>query len=117
MSPNESYKRKYQKHAECSFGCKLVCVDDKFSKYFMSYLGKDCCLQLNKFVYNFINSMLEESKCCNDVIKKAFNKKLVMNKKDDEDFKNSVDLYNVYVKSDVKVRGHCYIAAKYRINK
>ena len=44
-------------------GCKLVCVDDKFSEPFKSYLGKDD-------VYNFINSMIEKSKYCSDVMKK-----------------------------------------------
>ena len=39
----------------CSYGYKLVCVDDKFSKPFKTYLGKDA-------VYNFINNMIEESK-------------------------------------------------------
>ena len=30
----ESYTNKYQKDIACSYGCKLVCVDDKFSKPF-----------------------------------------------------------------------------------
>ena len=40
-------------------------------------------------VCNFINSTIEESKCCSDVMKKHFNKELVMAKEDDEDFENS----------------------------
>ena len=28
-------------HAACSYGYKLVCLHDKFSKPFKSYLGKD----------------------------------------------------------------------------
>ena len=52
------------KHVACSYGYKLVCVDDKFSKPFKSYLGEDT-------VYNFISSM-KESKYCSDVIKKTF---------------------------------------------
>ena len=44
-----------------------------FSKPFKSYLGKDA-------VYNFINSMTEESKYCSEVMKKHFNKELVMTK-------------------------------------
>ena len=53
----------YQKNVACSFGCKLVCVDNEFSKPFKSYLGEDA-------IYNFINSMIEESKYCSDVMKK-----------------------------------------------
>ena len=51
----ESYRNKYQKHFAWSYGCKLVCVDDKFSKPFKTYLGKDAAS-------NFINNMIEESK-------------------------------------------------------
>ena len=61
QNPEESYTSKYQKHIACSYGYKLVCVDDKFSKSFKTYLGKDV-------VYNFISSMIEESKYCSDVI-------------------------------------------------
>ena len=62
---NEFYTNKYQKHVACSYGYKLVCVDDKFSKPFKSYLGENA-------VYNFINSMTEESKYYSDVMKKNF---------------------------------------------
>ena len=73
LNPNESYTNKYQKHVACSYGYKLVCVDGQFSKPFKSYLGKDS-------VYNFISSMIEESKYCSDVMKKKLNKELVMRK-------------------------------------
>ena len=67
-------------------------------------------------VYNFVNSLIEESKYCNDVMKKHFNKKLVMTKKDNEDFENSSKCWicDVYVDGDVKV-DHCHTTAKYRI--
>ena len=47
-----------------SYDYKLVCVDDKFTKPFKTYLGEDA-------IYNFINSMIEENKYCSDVIKKS----------------------------------------------
>ena len=34
QSPNECHTNKYQIHVACSYGYKLVCVDDKFSKPF-----------------------------------------------------------------------------------
>ena len=34
QNPNDSYTNKYQKHVACSYGYKLVCVDDKFSESF-----------------------------------------------------------------------------------
>ena len=37
QNAEESYTTKYQKHAACSYGCKLVCVDGKFGKPFKSY--------------------------------------------------------------------------------
>ena len=32
QNPKESHTNKYQKHIACSYGYKLVYVDDKFSK-------------------------------------------------------------------------------------
>ena len=71
----------------CSYGYKLVCVDDKFSKPFKIYFGKD--------EYNFVNSMIEESKYCSDVMRKHFNKELVMTKEENENFKNSTNVGSV----------------------
>ena len=61
--------------------------------------------------------MVEESKSCSDVMKKHFNKELVITKKDNEDFKNSNKCWiydNDYIDNDVKVRDHCHITGKYR---
>ena len=96
QNSKKSYTNKYQKHIACSYGYKLECVDDKFNKLFKTYLGKDP-------VQNFINSMIEDSKYCKDVMKKHFNKELVIAKEDNEDFKNSTKGY-VYGKVKVKVR-------------
>ena len=66
--------RKYQKYFVCSGCYNLVCVDNKFSKPFKSYLGEDA-------VFNSNNSMINEIKYCRDVMKIHFNKKIVMAKK------------------------------------
>ena len=76
---NESFTNKYKKYTACSYGYKLVCVDDNFSKPFKSYLGQDA-------VCSFIDIMIKKSKYCSEVIKKHFNKGLVMAKSDSEDF-------------------------------
>ena len=55
QNPNEIYTNNSKKHIACRCGYKLVCVDDKFSKPFNSYFGKD-------EVYNFISSMIKKSK-------------------------------------------------------
>ena len=45
-SSNSSYTRKYQNHVPCSFGYKVVCVDNKFSKKIVLYRGKDAFMNL-----------------------------------------------------------------------
>ena len=50
-------------------------------------------------------------------MKKYFNKRLVMTKKDNKDFENSTKCWicdNVYIDNDVKVRVHCHITGKCR---
>ena len=69
--------KKYQKHVACSYTYKLECVDDKFGKSFKSYLDEDA-------VYNFISSMIKESKYCSDMMTKHFSKELVMTKEGNE---------------------------------
>ena len=112
QNPNESQTKKYQKHVGCSYGYKLVHVNDKFSKPFKSYLGKGA-------IYNFIRSIIKESKNCSDVMKSHFSKKLVMTKEGNEDFENSTKCwicYNDYIDADVKVRDHRHITGKYRVS-
>ena len=108
--PEESYTNKNQKPIACSNGYKLVCVDDKFRKPFKTYLGKDVACK-------FINSLIQENKYCSDVMKKHFNKVLVMTKEDNENFKNCNKCWicdNNYIYNDAKVRNHCHITGKYR---
>ena len=63
QNQDEFCTNKYQKHVACSYGYKLVCVDDILSKPFKPYLREDA-------VYNFINSMIKESKYCSELMKK-----------------------------------------------
>ena len=110
QNPNESYTSKYKKRVVCSYGYKLVCVDDKFIKPYKSYLGEDA-------IYNYISSMIEETKYCSDVMKKRFSKELVMTKEDNEYFENSTKCWicdNDFIVNDIKVRDHCHITGKYR---
>ena len=80
-TPKKCYTKKYQIHIACSNGYKLDCVDDKFSQP-NAQLNKDA-------VYNFFNNLIEENKLLYKVMKKLFNKELVMTKENNEDFKNS----------------------------
>ena len=52
---NSSYTRKYQDHISCSFGYKVVCVDNKFSKKVVLYRGKMLFTNLlNQFLMSAI---------------------------------------------------------------
>ena len=61
--------------------------------------------------------MIKESKYCCKVMKKYFNKELVVTKEDNENLKNYTKCStcdNDYVDNDAKVRDHCIITRKYR---
>ena len=59
-----------------------------------------------------VESVVKESQYCSGVIKKHFNKELVMTKEDNKIFENSTKCQicdNFYVDDDVKVRDHHHI--------
>ena len=74
-----SYTAKYQDHIRCSFVYKLVCVDDKYSKDVVLYRGKYA-------VYKFIQSVFNEYSYCRIVMKKHFNKNVIMSAEEKEQF-------------------------------
>ena len=77
-----SYTSKYQDHIPCSFAYKLVCVDNKFSKDVVLYRGKNA-------VFKFIQCIFKEYDYCKRVMKKHFNKNLVMTAEENEEFERS----------------------------
>ena len=63
--------------------------------------------------------MIEESKYCNELMQRRFNKELTMTKEDNEHFKNSAKSWiwdNDYIDTDVKTRDHYHITGKYRVS-
>ena len=72
-----SYAKKYQDHVPCSFAYKLVCVDDKFSKFIVVFRGENA-------VYEFIKAILKEYQYSKKVMKKHFNKNLIMTEKEEQ---------------------------------
>ena len=68
---NSPYTEKYQSHIPCSFAYKVVCIDNKFSKKVVLYRRKNA-------VYKFIEEILSEYSYCRGVIKKYFNKSLIV---------------------------------------
>ena len=109
-NPDDSYTNKYQNHVRCSFGFKLVCIHDQFSKLFKSSLGQGA-------VHKFITNMIKERKYCCCVIKKHFNKELVMTKEHDEILESSTKCCicgNTFIEGDIKVRDYCHVTGEKR---
>ena len=106
-----SYTEAYQTHEDCGSAYKVVCCyDDKYSKDICIYRGENA-------VYRFMEQMLEEVKYCKAVIKKSFNKPLVMTEDDEMCFK-LMDKCHIcgekYTDKDVRIRDHCHITGKFR---
>ena len=106
-----SYTEAYQTPEDCGYGYKVVCCyDDKYSKYTCIYRGENA-------VYKFMEKMLEEVKYCKTVIKKHFNKPLVMTEVDKQCFKTMARCHicgEKFTDKDVRVRDHCHITGKFR---
>ena len=106
-----SYTKAYQTHEDCGYGYKVICCyDDKYSKYTCIYRGENA-------VYKFMEKMLEEVEYCKAVIKKHFNKPLVMTEVDEQNFKTMDGCHicgEKYTDKDVRVRDHCHITEKFR---
>ena len=106
-----SYTEAYQTHEDCGYGYKVVCCHKKkYSKPIQMYRGENA-------VYKFMEKMLEEVEYCKAVVKKRFNKPLVMTEDDEMRFK-LMDKCHIcdkrYTDKDVHVRDHCHITGKFR---
>ena len=73
---------KDQDHILCSFSYKLVCVDNKFSKPIILY-------RVEHAFFKFTEAILEEYKYFKKVMKKHFNKNVIMTKKEQENFQST----------------------------
>ena len=81
--PNDdkSYTEAYQTHGDCSYGYKVVCCfQDKYNKPLQTYRGENA-------IYKFMEKMLEDVEYCKGIIKKRFNKPLLMTENDELCFK------------------------------
>ena len=104
-----SYSKKYQDHIPCSFAYNLVCVDNEFSKSIVVFRGENA-------VYEFIKGVLKEYQYCKKVLKKDFNKNLILTEKE-EQFQSSNTSWickNLIDDEDEKVKYHCHITGKFR---
>ena len=102
------YTEKHQNHIPCSFSYKLVCVDNKFSKPIVVYRGGNTA-------YRFIAAILQECEYCKKVMKKPFNKNLIISEKEEENFwsSNACWICEKLI-DDEKGRDHYRTTGKYR---
>ena len=100
----------YQEHKAYGYGFKIVCqYDDEYSKQYKGYRGENA-------VYKLIENLLEEQKEIKKIIQN-FNKKMIISKKEQNDFKNakSCHIFNKeYNNKDVPVKDHFHVTGKYR---
>ena len=100
----------YHEHVPCSYAYKVVCIDDRFSKSIVVFRGKNAA-------YEFIKAIFQEHKYCRKIIKKHFNKNLVMTEEEEHLFRWSNNCWickKLIDNDDEKIRDHCHITSKFR---
>ena len=105
-----SCTKKYHDHVPCSYAFKAVCIDNRFSKPTVVYRGKNAA-------YEFIKAILKEYKYCKNMMKKYFNKDLIMSEEEEHLFQQSHSCWicKKIINHDVEnVRDHCHITSKFR---
>ena len=103
------YSKKYHNHISCSFAYKVVCVDDRFSKPIV------VCRSENA-TYEFIKTILKEYEHCKKVMKKHFNKNLIITEEEEEfQLSNTCRICKKLIDNDdEKVRDHCHVTGRFR---
>ena len=106
-----SYTKVHQTHKDCGYGYKVVCCyDNKYSKPIQTYRGENA-------VFKFMEKMLEEVEYCKAVVKKHFNKPLVMTEDDKQHFRTMNGCHicgEKYTDKDVCIRDHCHITGRFK---
>ena len=77
-----SYTKKYHDHIPCIYAYEIVCINDRFSKLIVVYRGENAA-------YEFTRAILKEYKYCKKIMKKHFNKNLIMSEKEEHLFQES----------------------------
>ena len=104
-----SYTKKYQDHVPCSFACKVVCIDDRFTKPIVVFRGENAA-------YEFFKAILKDYKYFKKIMKKHFNKDLIM-REEEYLFQQSNSRWiceKLVDNDDEKVRDHCHVTGKVR---
>ena len=96
---------------------KIIFLAVLLIKLFVLTINSVVLYRGKKAVYKFIKSILNEYNYCRKVIKKHFNKNLIITAEEEERFKlsNICWICNKWFDvRDNKVRDHCHITGKYR---
>ena len=102
--------KKYHDQVSCSFAYKVVCIDDRFTKWIVAYRDENAA-------YEFVKAILKEYKYWRKVMNKHFNKKLIKSEEEEHSFQqsNSCWICKKFIDNDEeKVRGHCHLTGKFR---
>ena len=102
-------QKKYQKHILCSFVYKVVCSDDRFNKSTVVFKGENAA-------YEFIKAILKEYEHHKKVMRKHFNKNLIISE-EEEEYQSSNACWickKLIDHDDVKVRDHCHVTDRFR---
>ena len=104
------HAQKYHNHIiPCSFAYKIVCIDNRFSKPIVVYRGENAA-------YEFTKAILKEYKYCEKIMKKHFNKSLIVTE-EEYLFQQSNNCWickRLIDNDDEKVRDYCHITGKFR---
>lgn len=80
---DKSYTEAYQAHEACDYEYKVICCyDDKYSKPIVIYRGENAA-------YKFLEKMLYDVNLCKKVVKKEFNKPLIMTEENEQNFEKA----------------------------
>ena len=104
-----SYSKKYQDNVPCSFAYKLVCVDAEFAKPIVDFRAENVA-------YEFIKAIFKEYQYCKKVMKKHFNKNVIMSEAEEEQFQSSNTFWiceKLIDDDDEKVGDHCHGTSKF----
>ena len=105
-----SYTNKYQDHVLCSFSYKVACIDDRFSKPVVVFRGENAA-------YEFIKAIFKGYEYCKKVMKRHFNKNLIISEEEEHLSQQSNGCWiceKLIDNDDEKVRDHCHVTGKFR---
>ena len=95
--------KKISRSCPLNFAYNVVCIDDKFSKPIVVYRSENSA-------YEFIKAIFKEYKYCKQMMKKHFEKNLIMSEEYLFQQSNSCWICGKLIDNDdEKVRDHCHV--------